>query len=332
MNDLVLSTNDHNAVKQPSFGSSQGFQPTQKMAISSSAPAGKTVNVTSGTNTAQSFVDGKTDLKKKKTADLMPTIRFELKLEPPTSDQFSEFNYNKLVVKTLKIVKKKSKSSKSEVSDMDEAQRKSQSIKKNSLSILENDFILEKCKILSLLSHFRKKVILSKEEETNENNLLNTDLAPPETNDGFNINNMDDNDDDSADSENSVNNGTSKPKKSKKKSNQYDSENTKYKLKNFNYLGQGYDEEDSFIDNSEAQDERVPSDMAPKKGGFYINKGNLKMEKIEEQKLKKKAKKQQNALNNKLEKAKKTKVINDDEDSSTDEDFNPNEDEAKVRK
>merc|ERR1712204_6599 len=124
------------------------------------------------------------------------------KLEPPTSDQFSEFNYNKLVVKTLKIVKKKSKSSKSEVSDMDEAQRKSQSINKNSLSILENDFILEKCKILSLLSHFRKKVILSKEEETNENNLLNTDLASPETNDGFSINNMDDNDDDSADSEN----------------------------------------------------------------------------------------------------------------------------------
>lgn len=89
--------------------------------------------------------------------------------------------------------------------------------------------------------------------------------------------------------------------------------------------GQGYDEEDSFIDNSEAQDERVPSDMAPKKGGFYINKGNLKMEKIEEQKLKKKAAKKQQKLQN----AKKHKEIKEG-DSSTDEDFNPNEDEAKV--
>lgn len=119
---------------------------------------------------------------------------------------------------------------------MDETQRKSQLINKNNLSILENDFILEKCKISSLLSHFRKKVILSKEEETNENNLLNTDLAP-ETNDGFSMNHLDDNDDDSADSENSINNGTTKSKKSKKKTDQYDSENIKYKLKNFNYLG-----------------------------------------------------------------------------------------------
>lgn len=115
MNDLVLSTNDHNAVKS-SFGSLPGQTTTNKMTISStSIPLGKTTNVTANsvTNTAQSFVDGKNDLKKKKSADLMPTIRFELKLEPPTSDQFSEYNYNKLVVKTLKIIKKKSRPSKS---------------------------------------------------------------------------------------------------------------------------------------------------------------------------------------------------------------------------
>lgn len=67
------------------------------------------------TGTAQSFVDG-TNVgqlgKKKKAPNLMPTIRFELNLEPPTSDKCSEYNYNKLVVKTIKLVKKKSKQSK----------------------------------------------------------------------------------------------------------------------------------------------------------------------------------------------------------------------------
>lgn len=65
--------------------------------------------------TAQGFADG-TNVgqvgKKKKAANLMPTIRFELNLEPPTSDKCSEYNYNKLVVKTIKLVKKKSKQSK----------------------------------------------------------------------------------------------------------------------------------------------------------------------------------------------------------------------------
>jgi len=83
-------------------------------------------------------------------------------------------------------------------------------------------------------------VILSKEEETNENNLLNTDLAC-ETNDGFNEsgdrNGELNNDDNSMDSEGSIDNMPMKNKKSKKKSNLYDSENNQYKLKDFNYLG-----------------------------------------------------------------------------------------------
>ncbi len=82
---------------------------TNKTAGTSSLAANS--NFTAVPSSAQQFVDSKNGLqKKKKSANLMPTIRFELDLEPPTSEKFSEFNYNKLVVKTIKIVKKKSKS------------------------------------------------------------------------------------------------------------------------------------------------------------------------------------------------------------------------------
>ena len=54
----------------------------------------------------------------------------------------------------------------------------------------------------------------------------------------------------------------------------------KERIHGFEHLGEGYDEEDSFIDNSECFDEIVPEDITTAHGGFYINCGELEFKEL----------------------------------------------------
>lgn len=49
----------------------------------------------------------------------------------------------------------------------------------------------------------------------------------------------------------------------------------------FSLSGAGYDEEDSFIDNTDAYNDELSEDLLPKHGGYYLNRGHLELERID---------------------------------------------------
>ncbi|KAH8306257.1 hypothetical protein KR018_005322, partial [Drosophila ironensis] len=59
--------------------------------------------------------------------------------------------------------------------------------------------------------------------------------------------------------------------------NSYATGRSKSRKDDFRDIGMGYDESDSFIDNTEAYDEMIPEEAETLEGGFYINSGALEL-------------------------------------------------------
>ena len=289
MNDLTAPLvsqqhhhNHHSLSNSKSvFTSSMNLQKvSQNSAFDTATAAAPVIPLTTSINPFQQ-TNSIVDVKKKKARLIPPSIRLELNLEPPDSEKFTEFNYNKLILKTFKCFKKQAKKDKKTNVNTTEC-----SLTNDDLSILEGSVSIKRENINDFLSMYRKKLILSKELDDDER--IN----------GNNGDELQKLDDDQLDEENSrscdldddMENGSggdgaqlSKKNLNRKKvsRNIYESDNNRYKLRDFAHLGKGYDENDSFIDNSDAVDVHVPSNMAPKRGGFYVNKEQIKLEKID---------------------------------------------------
>ena len=249
------------------------------------------------------------DAKKKKARLVPPSIRLELTIEPPDSQKFTEYNYNKLILKTFKFFKKQSKKEKKaavvaastgSASTSDECV-----LRKRDLPMLESDISVKKESIGELLSMYRKKIILSKELDDDERinghddelHALDDDQLDEEENNSQSCDVDDDMEGGGGGGGGAGGSGGAELLSSKKTTSRkkcarslYESDNNRYKLRDFAHLGKGYDENDSFIDNSDAVDVHVPSNMAPKRGGFYINKEAIKLEKIKGKRRKRKSK------------------------------------------
>jgi hypothetical protein len=254
---------------------------TSSMNLQKVSQAAPVIPLTTSINPFQTTTNSIVDVKKKKARLIPPSIRLELNLEPPDSEKFTEFNYNKLILKTFKCFKKQAKKDKKAHVNTTEC-----TLTNEDLSLLEGSVSIKRENINDFLSMYRKKLILSKELDDDER--ING-------NNGDELQKLDDDqlDEDnsrSCDLDDDMENGSggdgaqlSKKNLNRKKvsRNIYESDNNRYKLRDFAHLGKGYDENDSFIDNSDAVDVHVPSNMAPKRGGFYVNKEQIKLEKID---------------------------------------------------
>ncbi|RNA33401.1 ubinuclein-1 isoform X1 [Brachionus plicatilis] len=247
------------------------------------------------------------DTNKKKNQIDFPSIRFELKLERPSSDKFSEFNYNKLCLRTFKAMKRIEKKPQG---DEDSSIPRLATISKKDLSIIDGVFQIEKKKVKELLATFRNKIILSKEMDREE---------------GDESNELEDEEDTNASE--IVQNSKSK-KKASKGLNGVDL--NKFRYADFGHLGKGYDESDSFIDNSDAQDVHIPKNLVPKRGGFYINREKLKLATIDEVKKSKKSTKMEEVSEqsgDESENSDETSGTEDSDDEESEEETSSSDDE-----
>ncbi|XP_056393096.1 ubinuclein-1 [Hyla sarda] len=101
---------------------------------------------------------------------------------------------------------------------------------------------------------------------------------------------------------------------SKKFEEKYGKKRRRDRMQDLIDMGYGYDESDSFIDNSEAYDELVPASLNTKYGGFYINSGTLQFRQAsesEDESVREKKKKSPKKIKERGDKVKKRKKNED---------------------